>query len=224
MAKELTPQGDDGFAVAENNGGQFIKDADGQIHRHRLHRRQDRRTARRALGRHRRGDGLGAWGEDNDGNKRPIEHRVTEAGKIHPDRDDLPDQDESQWSPGLDGKPADPWKDTRYLYLINPRSGQSYTFVTDSYGGRRAVGSLKSKILNVRWVYPGAVPLIKCTSAPFKTQYGMKRRPEFKILEWRNRGGGSPIEDPISRPQLEHKLEQMKTTAKQAEFDDNIPF
>jgi hypothetical protein len=224
MSKDLIPNDDDGFAVAENNGGQFIKDAmvkfiDTAFIVDKTEELPDEPLVATGVV-----TAWVHWGEDNDGNKRPIEHRVTEAGKIHPDRDDLPDQDESQWSPGLDGKPADPWKDTRYLYLINPRSGQSYTFVTDSYGGRRAVGSLKSKILNVRWVYPGAVPLIKCTSAPFKTQYGMKRRPEFKILEWRNRGGGSPIEDPISRPQLEHKLEQMKTTAKQAEFDDNIPF
>ena len=32
------------------------------------------------------------------------------------------------WSPGLNGEPADPWKDTRYLHLVNPRTGADLTF------------------------------------------------------------------------------------------------
>jgi hypothetical protein len=28
-------------------------------------------------------------------------------------RDDLPDQDETLWPPGLGDQPEDPWKDTR---------------------------------------------------------------------------------------------------------------
>src|SRR6516162_6743757 len=74
----------------------------------------------------------------------PLEHRVTHSGQIHPQREDLPDQDETLWQPGLDEEPADPWKDTRYVHLINLQTGADYTFVTDTYGGRMCVGELKS--------------------------------------------------------------------------------
>jgi hypothetical protein len=63
-----------------------------------------------------------AWVHWVDG--KPIEHRVTYAGQSHPKRDDLPDQDETLWPPGLGDQPEDP-KDTRYLHLIDqyPFSG-----------------------------------------------------------------------------------------------------
>ena len=60
-------------------------------------------------------------------NDKPIEHRITQPGQGHPDRDDLPDQDKATWEPGLNGEPAFPWRDTRYLRLIDPRTGTSGT-------------------------------------------------------------------------------------------------
>jgi hypothetical protein len=49
---------------------------------------------------------------------KPIDHRVTQPGQQHPERDELPDQDQSLWQPGLNDEPSDPWRDTRYLHLI----------------------------------------------------------------------------------------------------------
>jgi hypothetical protein len=158
------------------------------------------------------------WQKDVHGDGRPIEHRVTAAGQIHPDREDLGDLDAKAWSLGLDGKPADPWKDTRYLYLVNPRTGADYTFVTDSYGGRKGVGNLKTKIMNVRMAHAGAVPVIKASFAPFKTQYGMRKRPEFEVLNWRNAGSGQTVNVP-NGPQPK-RLEQFNKAA----IDDEIPF
>jgi hypothetical protein len=113
---------------------------------------------------------------------RPIEHRITHPGQLHPDRADLPDLDQATWERGLNGDPADPWRDSRYLRLIDPRTGQDYTFVTDTYGGRKAVGDLKSQIANVRFAHPGAVPIVQLGSAMMKTSYGLKPRPEFKVV------------------------------------------
>jgi hypothetical protein len=62
-----------------------------------------------------------AW---HGGGRKPIEHRVTAAGQIHPDRDDLPDRDEDSRRSGLSSAPEDLWKDTRYLYLINQHGRQ----------------------------------------------------------------------------------------------------
>jgi len=130
---------------------------------------------------------------------------------VHPG--DLPDLDEAEWPLGLDGKPADPWKDTRYL--IDPRTGMDYTFVTDTHGGRRGVGNLKSQIMNVRMAYPDAVPLVNPATAPFKTSFGMKKRPDFKVIGWRNRKGGPTVKDLPPKPLP--KLDAQQT------FDDSIP-
>ena len=88
------------------------------------------------------------WGEDENGNKRPLEHRVTAAGKIHPDKDDLPDRDDCLWPPGLNGEPPDPWRDTRYLYLVNPRTGgDSLSLPTPSAAAvASAISSRRSSI------------------------------------------------------------------------------
>jgi hypothetical protein len=124
-------------------------------------------------------------------NDKPIEHRITRPGQLHPDRDELPDLDKTMWQRGLNGEPADPWRDTRYLRLIDPRTGQDYTFVTDTYGGRKAVGDLKSQISNVRFAYSGAVPVVQLGSTMMKTAFGLKPRPEFKVVGWRNKGNGA---------------------------------
>ena len=215
MTMELTPHGDDGFPVPENSSGQFIRGQmakynDGSYVVDKTETLPDEPLVAVGV--------TTVWVKWEDG--KPVEHRITAAGQIHPDRDDLPDQDDRMWPPGLDGKPADPWKDTRYLYLVNPRTGADYTFVTDSNGGRRAVGNLKSKIMNVRMAYPGAVPVIKATSAPFKTQYGMKKRPEFEVIGWRNSDGGS-MANALNEPQPK-LVEQLK--AKEPQFEDDIPF
>ena len=59
-----------------------------------------------------------------------------------PPRGSLGDMDQSQWSLGLDGLPADPWQHQICLVLQDPRSLALYTFVTSSITGRRAVGNL----------------------------------------------------------------------------------
>jgi hypothetical protein len=158
-----------------------------------------------------------AWVKWEDGKP---EHRVTRAGQAHPQRDDLPDQDESLWEidEKFTGEPRDPWRDARYVYLIDPRSGRSLTFTTDTYGGRAAVGDLKSAIANVRRAHPGVVPLVKLGWKMMPTRRGPRPRPVFEVLEWR--GGGSndeaprPIE-PAKRGAIAHRKE---------EFEDEIPF
>jgi hypothetical protein len=160
-----------------------------------------------------------AWVKWAEGN--PAEHRVTHAGQAHPHRDDLPDQDQGEWEidEKFTGKPRDPWHDTRYLYLIDPKNGRDLTFTTDTYGGRAAVGELKSAIANVRRARPGVVPLVKLGWKMMSTQFGPRPRPVFEVVEWR--GGGSndgpvgPIEPDNKRGAIEHRKE---------EFEDEIPF
>jgi hypothetical protein len=155
------------------------------------------------------------WIKWRDG--RPIERRVTYPGQTHPDRNDLPDQDQSVWELGLSGQPADPWKDSRYLHLVDPRTGADYTFVTDSYGGRRAIGDLKSQISNVRFAHPSAVPVVQLASTMMPTDYGPKPRPQFKVVSWKGAGGGEAAV--IEQKQITAPAAPTKKT-----IDDEIPF
>jgi hypothetical protein len=151
----------------------------------------------------------------------PVEHRVTHAGQGHPHRDDLPDQNKELWEidEKFTGKPRDPWHDSRYVHLICPKTGRDFTFVTDTYGGRAAVGDLKNAIRNVRHARPGAVPVVKLGWKMMSTQFGQRPRPVFTITEWRDGGSGEPTMHPIEpsnkRGAIEHKKE---------EFDDLVPF
>ena len=158
-----------------------------------------------------------AWVKWQDG--KPVEHRITQPGEVHPDRHDLPDQDEAMWEHGLKGEPADPWRDTRYLRLIDPRTGQDFTFVTDTVGGRKAVGELKSQINNIRFAYPGAVPLVQLCSTMMKTAFGLKPRPEFKVIGWRN-NGNAPVQLMRGPPR---KPPEQKLSEIEPPFNDQVP-
>ena len=159
----------------------------------------------------------------------PTEHRVTRSGQMHPRREDLPDQDKTLWQPGLDDKPANPWKDSRYMHLIDLRTGQDYTFVTDTDGGRMAVGELKNAIRNVRIARPGALAVIKLDTGTFKSRkFGLVPRPVFEIVEYR---GGELKEVPAqlsdqSKPPEQASVVDLPAAEKPTlaqELDDEIP-
>ena len=148
-------------------------------------------------------------------NGKPAEHRITQPGEAHPWREDLGDDDQTKWELGLGGLPSDPWRDTRYLYLLNPRTGKIYTFVTDSVGGRMAVGELKDAIMTVRQAQPGALPVVQLATSTMKTKYGIKPRPDFKIVDWR---GGT------SAPSQTKQIDQQAEPDEDVPFDDEVQF
>lgn len=116
--------------------------------------------------------------------QKPAEHRITQPGKSHPLRDELPDQDEAAWPPGLNQEPSDPWRDTRYLHLVDQKTGADYTFITDGVGGRQGIADLKNAIANVRHAHPAALPIVALNSVPMKTKFGVRSRPQFNVVEW----------------------------------------
>jgi hypothetical protein len=118
--------------------------------------------------------------------QQPVEHRVTQPGQHHPVREDLGDLDSKKWQRGLNDQPADCWKDSRYLHLIDPQTGRDFTYVGDTTGARIAIGELKSAIRNVRMVRPGAVAVVKLQTGTFKSKrFGLVARPVFEIVEYR---------------------------------------
>jgi hypothetical protein len=136
-------------------------------------------------------------------NGRPREHRVTQPGGYHPDRSEFGQLDKEEWPIGPGGEPSDPIRDTRYVHLIDQKTGQNYTFITDSFGGLRAVGDLKAAIMNVRTQQPTARPIIELGAVRWKTKHGQKLRPDFEIKGWL--GGtdyksNAPIQPLLSGP------------------------
>ena len=125
-------------------------------------------------------------------NKRPIE---TITSKPLPDLQDLnaavPQQ---EWEPGLDGRPKPPWVHQVLVYLIDPASAGFYTYLNSMVGARIAWDQLREKVITMRALRGvRVVPLVKLTHRPMKTAFGMKHRPEFEIVGWRNLGGEPPL-------------------------------
>lgn len=137
-----------------------------------------------------------AWVKWQDG--KPVDHKVTPTGGYHPDREELGDLDQSLWPISkFTDAPSDVWRDTRYLVLTDPKTGEDFTFVSDTAGGQRAVSDLTRAISNVRAGQPGATPIVALMSTMWKTKRGPQPRPELKVVDWL-RGSAAPA---VNAPQ-----------------------
>jgi hypothetical protein len=216
--QELTTRNNDGFAVAERGGtnlikGIIIKFADGVWKQNKTEPLQQgpKGPTFAVVG------VVTAWVHWKGG--KPIEHLITQPGQAHPWREDFGDLDESEWELGIGGLPSNPWKDTRYLYLVDPRTGKTYTYITDTHGGRQAVGELKDAIANVRRAQPGALPVVQLATTTMPTRFGVKPRPDLTIIEWRGGTSTSPAE---AQQQIEHQGADADES--DIPFDDNVSF
>jgi hypothetical protein len=100
--------------------------------------------------------------------------------------------DKSTWPMGLDGGSADPWKYSRFLYLIDPLTAETFTFPSSSRGGQIGVDDLTSQIKLMRNARPGAVPIVALSSRQMSTKLGKKPRPFFQVKGWRVRDKDQP--------------------------------
>jgi hypothetical protein len=120
-----------------------------------------------------------------------------------------------EWELGLDGKPKAPWGHQYVAYLLDPASGGTFTYLNSTVGARIAVEQLKEKVITMR-ALRGArvVPVVKLTHRPMKTFIGMKSRPEFEVIGWRQLGGegGNTITGP-QPPQLAGPAPKPETPA-----------
>src|SRR5262249_24311263 len=98
------------------------------------------------------------WIKWQDG--KPVELRMRAANARLPSRESLGDLDKSKWETGSSG-PIDPWKLTRYLQLVDPKSAKDFTFVTSSWGGHDAIRTLARQLEIKRTHQRGATPVLK---------------------------------------------------------------
>lgn len=134
-------------------------------------------------------------------------------GERAPERDQLPDQDESKWPIGLNNRPADPWVH-QYLLPLEAMDGEVRIFVASSFGGRRAVSELCSAYGRRRVKDPSTgQPIIRLQKGLMPTRnFGDVARPVFEIVGWDDSGVRNVVKE-ISQEAM-----------KKAQFDDEIPF
>jgi hypothetical protein len=122
---------------------------------------------------------------------------------------------EAEWEEGIDGKPRPPWVMQFLVYLIDPATGETYTFLNSTTGARIANERLQDKFKWMRALRGNVVPIVKLDSRPMQTKFGQKMRPEFTVLEWRELAGGEPQLEPSSPKQIEQKTEPAPTKKSQ---------
>jgi hypothetical protein len=143
--------------------------------------------------------------------QQPIDTIVETADEPLLDVDDLNAQIPVEgWEKGLDGKPRPPWQVQFIVYLIDPVSGSTWTFINSTMGARIAYERLTDKFRWMRRLRGNSIaPVVKLDARPMKTAFGQKMRPEFTVVEWRDLGSGQ-----TSTLQIEHQAEPMTEVAR----------
>jgi hypothetical protein len=115
---------------------------------------------------------------------------VQRAGEPRPAQ---PHVDEKDWPLDLNGKPAHPWRWTRFLYLLDVKTGEISTFSSSTIGGRVAIDELRDQISFMRKARADAIPIVALASKDMATQFGSaKPRPYFRICGWKTRTDVTP--------------------------------
>jgi hypothetical protein len=153
---------------------------------------------------------LQRWGQ-----QMPVETVFAVPGETLPDVDDLNAKiPEEEWEVGLNGERKPPWVRQYIVYLLNPRDAACFTYINGTAGARVATESLSSKVVRMRQLQGARVlPVVTLGSAPMKTKFGVKRRPEFVVTDWR---GFSPSAIPAGPAP--------KAITREKIIDDQIPF
>jgi hypothetical protein len=158
---------------------------------------------------------LQRWGKDKD----LLDVIVEQPDEPLPDFAELNAQiPQQEWGVNLNGDPRPPWSLNWVVYLLDPATASSFTFINSTVGARIAVERLQDKVKWMRTLRGANVaPIVKLDARPMKTKVPsvMKQRPEFTVLEWRDLNGNGPPQirgDGSSTPQLEHKPEPAPAT------------
>jgi hypothetical protein len=98
----------------------------------------------------------------------------------------------SEWEPGLDGYPRPPYSHQYCVHLLDPNDGQFFTLMNSTVGMKMLWESLAERWEVMRHLRGAdVIAVVNLATRPFKTtKWGIKYRPDLKILEWRKPGGG----------------------------------
>jgi hypothetical protein len=142
-------------------------------------------------------------------NKVPIQTIIKGKGEW-PDIARLNEQiPQSEWEPDVTGQPRPPWQIQRLVYLVNEATCERFTFASGTAGAHICCNDLRDRVADKRFLTGDAAILavVELSSKTMRTKFGVKARPDFKIVGWHGR-------DPVPLP--------APTAAKI--LDDEIPF
>jgi hypothetical protein len=131
-----------------------------------------------------------------------------------PAREELGDNDKTEWETDDDGDPRDPWTEQRYLPLISVETGELVTYVTGSKGGMGMIGDLCG--VYGRQPRNGLLPIIALKTRSYKhKKHGPIKTPDYIIVGWDGgppKGGNdAPRTSPL-QPILHGKAEAVNDT------------
>jgi hypothetical protein len=130
--------------------------------------------------------------------RKPVQYEWPRPSGALPHRDTLSHLEQSDWPAGIDGEPSDPWRNSRYFWLVNPTTAESFTYTNSTVGTHRAYEDLGRAVATMRKVHPKAVPIVELSATPMKTKRGTKQRPHFAIVGWKGVGGPPQIENDMN--------------------------
>jgi hypothetical protein len=153
------------------------------------------------------------------------EQRVIETISTKPllDVNDLNAQiPEKEWEIGPSGTPRPPWVLTFVTYLLNPTTCEMFTLANSTIGVRIATQTLADRVAWMRRLRGNnVVPEVELSAKPMKTRFGVKQRPEFKIIGWHLLGGGNEkAPEQLALPGLTN----VEPPSLREELNDELPF
>jgi hypothetical protein len=121
------------------------------------------------------------------------DRRIVKVATGHPPkREELGDDDPSQWEVGDDGKPRDPWV-MQWMLPMTPveAEGDLTVFAASSKGGIGAIGTLCRVYGRSR--RNGLLPIVALKCASYKhPQYGKVLKPDLPIVGWHGTASSPP--------------------------------
>src|SRR5262249_17375534 len=116
---------------------------------------------------------------------------MRQPGEPVPDQPHVP---ESEYVTDLSGQRVNPWRYLKWLYLVDAATGVISTLEVGSVGGLMSVAELGQQIAGMRQLKGAdAVPVIELGVQPFKTKFGLKKRPELIVVGWKATNTEAPL-------------------------------
>jgi hypothetical protein len=142
---------------------------------------------------------LQKWSTDAD--RPPLDSRFLEPDEPWPDVKALNNAaPRSEWRDSF-GTMVGPWECSWVIYLLNPLTGDKFTYVTGTTGGHMAVGDLSDKIKVMRRLRGMRVyPVVTLSDTFMPTKFGGRQRPHFKIARWICLDGDTALPAPEEPP------------------------
>jgi hypothetical protein len=113
----------------------------------------------------------------------PVEYVPREPGS--PGRPPRPSSftAEEAW-PLYNGEPSDPWRYCCIVHLLALANGETFHLCSPTAGAWTARSELLEQVKSMRMMRPGSLPIVRLGSTSFKTQFGTRKRPMFRIVGW----------------------------------------